>query len=1444
MPILNDRLLLAINERALASKPQALPALNAILSTDPGNANAFRQAILNNQAVWNNLGASNFDTTGHGNNNNFLTLDGDLGLGGGPTVAQNFSSLFKAAAIRRVKLGLSQMNEQALTALINEGTAANARNMLVNAGGRILVGQPATTIHGWAAAPVLDDPAITEIQLEAQRILLAQKIAASTNQTHIDALLNANDDLTLRNAVKALGIPDATAQRMTHATLHRLVTVDAAKKGYQLHLASVPPLHLVNAFASLQLGDVQFMADVTVVPALYRAPLNNAPEDITWVREQFGKKYLEEYYAKHLDRSELDDVASQPDVTAQKAYLKTANADDAYLNAAVTDKNLPSLRQVAATQSLSLKIAEINDVETLDALTKIANVQDVKRLLSTSDTLGYKANLNFQNAFIDAKSAQQIAAAASVRKHLLVANDPVKLQQLLNSTNPSFKATWEQFTGTPASAGVENYFKNPDNVTRAKQQALQQFTKLTMSDATLTSNEAVRRMVTATNPGELQAGVRVLLGGTHNVAIPHVDNLITDLTHDFERKLKAYAAVEATLRVTKEIDLSGGNLAAFKAKINALNIIRPTSGHRTGIAGAAATLDGATLDAVNVGAAIASLSQKEKEEFRGRLVETLINRHPDLDGPTTQNFKNLVDAKDFRQFKQALTAIGITSNDWVTKESMAAVQTAAAKKLIRANLANYSNVGPHGALLNLVEKLPLAKQQGIVANPDVIRSIMDAHSSDPTKQRAVIQRVLGDDVNVNDPSLAGLVDALAAENLRNAYAAKIINSKVAEIIGNQPQALTLAQIDAINTILLDPTTDLRGPPAAYKTAIDRITAVLALPVGGLNAAFGYNPVGPAVDALIQGPIDAQRQRNQDLNVKYHGRAAPPAPAVIAATASEKVALEFLMGLNKSAAFPNNNQQVANAITAFKQSATPSAFIQELVNAGLVNSAANPAGIFTLESLKKQITPELFADAKINANKKQFLDSPQQEVTTEIERLKTERRSFEDLHKKITASDKKIQGQLKQLAETRAIDWLSPGFQATARQNAREMLDTYKELDNACDSMVQFFANEKALLEKQKASIPQASDLPATAEKWRKDKLAAARAEIDKQLRSVEKELSLYQGVQKLLRGDPTPDPTQIPGAHPAIGSSLKRQGLLKTLEAAMKGEDIKFFGIYSSITDYPIEQKKSLLGTKGTDTVTMGGGVVIQTRKPGPGLAFELEKPIPQGCLRNHTIGVMVGGNQVQGRFLEERGPDVAETTKDGKVKYSADYTITSRDIPPVVPAGPNNVPPANKTAQREYYMAMAMQALKGLNGPPSKDNPIYLGGSDPEAVKGAWLALMVIGQNDPNMKFSSDAIKVQTPAFRASEHLRKWPLETVTDPEYKELVKYHKEGHLETMKELSKAKFGKEAVKVKEQDTKAAKQTADHFRGEMKDGRQEVDQKNKEVQTTQPNLSGIKAGG
>jgi len=77
---------------------------------------------------------------------------------------------------------------------------------------------------------------------------------------------------------------------------------------------------------------------------------------------------------------------------------------------------------------------------------------------------------------------------------------------------------------------------------------------------------------------------------------------------------------------------------------------------------------------------------------------------------------------------------------------------------------------------------------------------------------------------------------------------------------------------------------------------------------------------------------------------------------------------------------------------------------------------------------------------------------------------------------------------------------------------------------------------------------------------------------------------------------------------------------------------------------------------------------------------------------------------------------------------------------------------PSDPAEKVKFSMAYISRYLAAQKEPPNKDRAVQIRGSNIEEAHFFWTALMVFGQNTPNMKFGSDAIKNYVYGFNEHE--------------------------------------------------------------------------------------------
>jgi hypothetical protein len=1399
----NQNLLNALNDPNLASTANYQMALDALLAADPANPAAFKEAVSQNQAVWEALGVDFADSAA----DDFLFPDGE-------NADYNFQALRKVAAEKRVVHGLKNASQPLLIQIIQSATHAAVRETIAAQSAANSPFGNFTRVPEWDVdnENIITNQAADTIRKEAKGQLLLQGIEKCNDKNKIDALLLSRDDLTFIAAVKTLfGIEPSRAQP-TLETMERTLLADdvagikktAAKRGFSLYVKGLTD----NEIKDLGVGS--FQKDNEAFKNGFpneQSARSLADADIPDAKALLAGRYLKVTLKNASDGDVLRSIAASADIDQAKGFIHNLSKIEVpYLDLVVTEAALKDIKQTAASQALKLKINQVDDFHTLDLLTEATTHADIQHLLVEKDNLGYQNNQPFREAFTEDSAAKEMAAVASVRKHLLSSTNTVHLQELIlvdvtaDDGLSSFLLKYNQLIAPRVASPEERkLLSDPANVTHAKEQALIRLAKIALTHLRETD---VARIANQSDQQQLDNSLSNLLGQPGTIP----DVIEVNAGESLAKILQAHAAREVTLRATKRIDLSGSNLTEFVDKINDLNSI----GDPTDISGA----EGLTqnYEGLNVGEAIAVLSEKEKQTFRVDLVKCLVSNYPS----STPVLTGLAKAENINSFKSKLTEMGITEHTWVNDDTMKSIQGAACARALSLNFGAISAFGTRPALQTLLEGLPAEKQQILLAKPRIVRSLMDAPNVED------LQRVLGHDIHLNETLLTNL----AEENKQFALVSRLINADVAKIIGNQIIAreitLTSAQVEDINNVLMSPNFDA----ATYKQAIDAIANTLGLTNDALDQAFGI-PLAEGNEIYVN--VNTQQTHNENLLNEYNKGAQPdgaaPQAPVPPATQAEKAIFKFLMGLHKQAAFPP--AEIQNILRDFYQSQTAADFIKKIKD----NNALQ--AVFTPGELERQITPELFKATKIEVVKKVYLNtnlSPAQIKEFSSFQM-TERKSYVPLHRQIIDTDQAILDELNFLSQTSSIDWFNPAFQAEAKLNAREMHEHYLELDKVSKTLIAFYENEIALFTAQMASVPTPGEIEQAYEgqgksqaviNERKEELLKYKLRLDEFKTNAQEELDRYQKIQHLLHGDPQ------------ANNLLLRKGVIRTLEEAKAGKNIKFLAYESACSDHPISKKKELLRNTAENDEIKRKPTEINGQLKERG--FKVKDAIPTGYLRQHTVAYRNIDPSHLGSFLDECPIAKSELNKHQRIEYASDFRVTLRKVPA-------KTTPDSESARNCTYMAMAMQALSH-HGRPTPDRPLYLTSYSKEEGEGVWMALMAIGQSDPNLKFNSDCVELGGTAFKSKEdYVKKDRIgkgETITHPGFKEFLKDPAvKSCIDNIKEYDERKFGKKAVKQKEESNTAVRAATGLYKNQLKEVISQVEKKNQEIAEQQPVLGG-----
>lgn len=651
---------------------------------------------------------------------------------------------------------------------------------------------------------------------------------------------------------------------------------------------------------------------------------------------------------------------------------------------------------------------------------------------------------------------------------------------------------------------------------------------------------------------------------------------------------------------------------------------------------------------------------------------------------------------------------------------MEQIQKAACTQLIKLDKdIHLSFAGPlHQKLLDLVDNLDLDKRRALLANPKAIVALSEA------KEDKEVYRIL--DGKFVD---ASLVDALVKENKYLTAIASIPNNALAVVLVNIHPALTKEQIDEVTDYVFSLSNDQDAFAAGnkYSARVNYIiTNILGLAQPDDKAdidtaeSFFRNPEARSA-------IDEQHKFNIHVLAAYSK--INPVP-----TAKDKAIYAMIASVRKTKQLSNGaTGEVAKLRAALD--GTYKEFIDKLKNKKPPFDTL--AGHFD-PPLDKQITPKRFSEIKI-AGRKQTLLSP---AAYEAE-LKAQDGKLTEQTTQFNATKLKSLSPLKRLALAKPLYWLNPAFQAASKENAKKMGGKLREVSDICDNMIIHLRDQLRQAQEELDSLPSnleirscgasADEQTAMIEATNKN-----REKITKLKNQIKRELDEYEKLQTLFRGDPAhKDSKNVP--------LVIRQGILETLKQAEEGKtDIRIKGFKSYAKDYPnADRAKHFTATWEGEGAPTDEDKKLKLQSAVSPDCFDPVGMVEPGKFREYTVYYeKVNPNtgavtEVKSSYIEERGAGDLKGVIDSKgvTQYQSAMTITANKFP------------KDPEARVHQAMEMATRMIAARGKPPTPDDPILLKGPL-DHVRHAWTALMIIGKNDPNMRFDENAIIIDNAAF------------------------------------------------------------------------------------------------
>lgn len=1293
-----------------------------------------------------------------------FNADDFLNEGHGQLTPRN---LFRQAVYYRVLLGVSQptIDETVLNDLIITDDPVAFRTLLASAPTNAATGN----LHAapdWNVANrgVFHDNGIAGIQLAAIKALLLKKIKACSRADidNIDALLTAIDDASFRDAARDLGV--ANADILAKLTIaHRPgVAAEAATKSFVMQGAAVYAQHYdingapkLDPYVELVKADNHFNNGL---PAPYHALLDT-PEQIATVRAKLGEEYLKSLL-EQKSAAELMVIAKATETATLRGLLKRPGQPDAFVDLAVTDQNKDEFRNLAARYALDKQLAVSLDPDALRAVSqRVRMLPSLMEVLKANPSLGFAGDVNKE---LRAAFKPEYEQQHQTLKLVL----PTATIRLAGVTGTAEK--WANVLNAPDDQlnAVYNeafpYELNnllPEFFLKAANRLMvrqQAVLAVTKEKLVTMADPALTDLADAGDTDALRQQIAVMLGNAS--ADPLFNGHIDIANNPYYVQLRAQAKLERFVRETAQIDLDVNYDEAVQ-RINTL--------HRE--------------------AGINTLPEPELRAAENRAIAHLVAHLP---AARIAPLLKLTTAKTEAQLKQALSEMGINQHAWVTKQSMETLQKMASQRALRLKIDEASPIGSAARpeLMRLLDSFSLAKQQAVLADPLLIPAILKASTTASLK---TILNVASRDISKD----------LKDEYERIIQCRRINNAEIANIMAGLPSIISLNanQVSQLNALLRDPNQAKFTTEGEYATTIGLLRDAVIAPDhhAVFNEHFGLNEAGNAYGPNgdnMRAAIGEQNAFNVHLFAAIIANPGKPG--------REKDILRVTARFNKGDEFPQ--AQIDPLIEAFRTATSKADLITKI--------DALPLHPTTKKSFAEELTTEQFKKIQRPFTRASLLDPLQfqQTINDNVTRLNTQA----DRLKKLTDAGASSYKELNRLASLTAMDWLNPAFQGLAMKRANKMLPEYHTLATGCDVIVTQLTHQENVVREQLESLPKDDELTVLPNRNQRNAIIAHRRLLDEKYSLISKELHLYSRLQRILNGDPDSE------------TPLLKNGILQTLEEAKNTkQEVRFLGFASIFKDYPRSQKSahSAPGYTGEAAIEVDDTV---SRNAGCGKRYEAAPEhlkVEDGFFREYTIGI----GEEAGHFIEERGVDDnrAKQTPRG-IEYEPSVKLTMNKFPKPMATDPHNpgrrVPASAEVthnARVVYAMGVASQLLSSSGRPPSAKDPIVLQGTDGEKLKYIWTALMVLGSNNPDMKFDSKAIVVISTAFDPAKRVgRFYGFHDTFGPQDQFNFSDHPavKNIILGVKELSEDKFAnrKEAL----QATSSARAASRLFKGELKD--------------------------
>ncbi|HAU1311217.1 TPA: interaptin [Legionella pneumophila] len=652
--------------------------------------------------------------------------------------------------------------------------------------------------------------------------------------------------------------------------------------------------------------------------------------------------------------------------------------------------------------------------------------------------------------------------------------------------------------------------------------------------------------------------------------------------------------------------------------------------------------------------------------------------------------KALDGAKNLDKFKEVLGKLGITPADWVKDTDLKDMKQWARAHQFELEINRVSSLGSgaHSKLMSTLTQLPVEKQREILAKPQQLRHLMNAY------EPHVAEHYLG-------KNASGIAELLT-ENKRLEGFRAIHNAEVARVLANFKPEITLSdkQVAAINQALnsANSNPNTYTQVADYKTLIDAIK-IQSGPVNQKDFYNAFNLNDDGSDFTRPTPrkdeMSKQQQYNQHIYAEYNSTS----------NSGNKKLLAVLLSIEKPTTF--SKDIVNQFLRPLKDRKTPQEYADRLFG----ENPPNPTNKKFKDDLLRELTPTLFNEIKNDLRKQELLDTNPTHVMIAINALSTELESV----KGITGPIRTNADKLKFINDIDPVHLYNPTFQGTARSKAAQMKARYQGLSRDCELVVDQLRRQVIALEGHLKSLPQDGQFKATGLTLeQKEEIKKLRAALQTELDAVRKDLDFYKKIQGKL------------------------ETIIKEVDVAAKGK-MQYYYNSEGIKRHPPVSPDQIPPLPNVPNPSLNSNTTVTTGSSGKIQEFLIGEKIPEGQVA--VVDVSHKTTSKSGAPIETVGR-YTQTKHEGGSKFEIVQFPTQ--VPP--PARPSDDPLVE--AKVNFVMAKAADILASLDAPPTKDRPIRLRGSNPEELEYLYTALVILGEKNPKMKFSRDAIEVNSAVF------------------------------------------------------------------------------------------------